>query len=186
MLLSRIARSRLAAFEREWNYDTSYMRDILSAGFGALRPLLGLGRMAAFRRGVPAAPWFAAKLAATRAEDCGPCLQLVVTMAERAGVAEPVLRALLAGDAAGVPEDVALGWRFARAALAHDPAADDLRAEIERRWGRAGLVSLAYAIAVSRVYPTLKYALGHGRACALVRVGAHESAVAPAPAAQTR
>jgi hypothetical protein len=33
------------------------------------------------------------------------------------------------------------------------------------------LVSLAFAITASRIYPTVKYALGHGKACMRVVVG---------------
>lgn len=39
------------------------------------------------------------------------------------------------------------------------------------RWGRRGLASLALALASARVFPTVKYALGHGRACTRVVVG---------------
>jgi hypothetical protein len=45
-----------------------------------------------------------------------------------------------------------------------------LRAEVMRRWGRRGLVSLALTMAASRVFPDVKYVLGHGHACTLVRV----------------
>ena len=38
-------------------------------------------------------------------------------------------------------------------------------------FGKRGLVSLAFAMTASRLYPTLKYALGHGRACTRVTVG---------------
>ncbi len=34
-----------------------------------------------------------------------------------------------------MPDDVELAWRFARATLAHDPAADGFRREIVTRWG---------------------------------------------------
>jgi hypothetical protein len=33
-----------------------------------------------------------------------------------------------------------------------------------------GLISLAFALACSRVYPTVKYALGHGKACTRLTV----------------
>ena len=42
--------------------------------------------------------------------------------------------------------------------------------EIVKRWGRRGLISLAFAITASRIYPTVKYALGHGKACMRVIV----------------
>jgi hypothetical protein len=51
------------------------------------------------------------------------------------------------------------------------PAADPLRDEIVRRWGKAGLVDIAMALTTARMYPTLKYALGHGKTCSRVTVG---------------
>jgi hypothetical protein len=60
--------------------------------------------------------------------------------------------------------------RFAKASLAHDAAADELRDEIVKRWGPRGLISLAFALVCPRVYPTVKYALGHGKACTRLTV----------------
>jgi hypothetical protein len=94
-----------------------------------------------------------------------------VTMAERAGVSPAVLRALLADQPDAMPPDVALVWKFTRATLAHDAAADEYRDAIVKRWGRRALVSVAFAITAARIYPTVKYALGHGKACMRVVVG---------------
>jgi hypothetical protein len=91
-------------------------------------------------------------------------------MAERAGVNPEILRAVLADDAAAMPPDVELVWRFTRATLAHAPAADELRDEIVKRWGRRALISLTFAITAARIYPTIKYALGYGKACVRVVV----------------
>lgn len=169
-MLSRLMRRRIAAFERAYDYPMDYAREILSAG---PRALLAFGRVQAlvrYRHGLPRDAWYAAKLAATKAEDCGPCTQIVVTFAEREGVAPAVLRAALAGDERGMGEAAALGYRFAEAVLAHDVAADALREAVARRWGQQGLVSLAFAIAGSRIFPTVKYALGHAKACTRVTV----------------
>jgi hypothetical protein len=92
-------------------------------------------------------------------------------MAERAGVRPAVLRAVLADNPDAMPPDVALVWKFTRATLAHDAAADEYREAIVKRWGRRALVSLAFAITAARIYPTVKYALGHGKACMRVVVG---------------
>ena len=159
-------------FERDWKYDATYMRDIIDASPRAA--WICFPRAAAlgqFRRGVPIEPWYAAGITAVRHEDCGPCTQLGVMMAERAGVTPAVLRALLADNPDAMPPDVALVWRFTRATLAYDAAADEYREAIVERWGRLGLISLAFAITASRIYPTVKYALGHGKACMRVVVG---------------
>jgi len=55
--------------------------------------------------------------------------------------------------------------------VAHDLAADETRAEIERRWGKRAVISVAFALSASRFFPTLKYALGHGKACTRIVVG---------------
>jgi hypothetical protein len=124
-----------------------------------------------FRRDAPIDAWCAAGITAVRHEDCGPCTQLAVTMAERAGVSAAVLRALLSDNPDAMPPEVALAWNFTRATLAHDAAADEYRDAIVKRWGRQALVSLAFAITAARIYPTVKYALGHGKACMRVVVG---------------
>jgi hypothetical protein len=120
-----------------------------------------------------------------RHEDCGPCTQLAVTMAERSGVSPAVLRAVLSDNPAAMPSDGALVWKFTRATLAHDVAADEYRDAIVARWGRRALVSVTFSITAARMYPTVKYALGHGKACTRVVVGGtpltfdHGGATAP-------
>src|SRR5918996_2970231 len=61
-------------------------------------------------------------------------------------------------------------WKFTRATLAHDAAADEYREAIVKRWGRRALVSVAFSITAARIYPTVKYALGHGKSCMRVTV----------------
>ena len=92
-------------------------------------------------------------------------------MAERGGVDAKVLRAVLTEDPTAMPDDVALAWRFTRATLDRDPAADQYREEIVRRWGPRAVISLAFAIVAARIYPTVKYAMGHGKACTRIVVG---------------
>lgn len=166
-----LLRKGIGKFERDWNYDASYMHDLIDASPRAgwlFSRAVAIGR---FRRDVPLDAWCAAGITAVRHEDCGPCTQLGVTMAERAGVSPAVLRAILSDDPDAMPSDVALVWKFTRATLAHDAEADTYRDAIVARWGRRALVSLALAITASRMYPTVKYALGHGKACTRIVVG---------------
>jgi hypothetical protein len=164
-------RKAIGKFEREWNYDASYMRDMIDASPRAAWLFARVTALGRFRRDAPLDAWCAAGITAVRHEDCGPCTQLGVTMAERAGVNPAVLQAVLADDPDAMPPDVALAWRFTRATLAHDAIADIYREEIVRRWGQLGLISLTFAITAARIYPTAKYALGHGKACMRVVVG---------------
>lgn len=164
-------RKQLDAFERRWNYDTGYMREILDqAGIGALAPMQGVQKMGAYRKDVPRDAYFAASLEAVRAGDCGPCMQLGIRMAQAQGVPPHVLRAIVAGDRESMSADVRLAFDLARATVTRDPACVELSEAVKRRWGMRGAVSLAYGIVAAQSYPTFKYALGHGRACLQVTV----------------
>jgi len=170
----------LDRFERQWSYDASYMRDVLAASRWSFLKFL-FGTQAADRAAAPPEAILAAGLVGTLAEDCGPCTQIGVDMAAAQGLDPAVIRAVLAGDEAAMGETAALAYRFARASLARDMAAcDPLRDEIVRRWGQKGLVAIGLTLTASRMYPTLKYALGHGKACSRVVVAGVAAPVAHA------
>lgn len=159
---------RLAAFEREHEYDASYMHEVLETD---LRAFLKFGRavgLGAYRRDVPADVYVAAALTSSIQADCGPCTQIGVGFALRAGIPPATIAAIVQGDLAAMSPDVALSARFARAVLARDLAADEHREEIVRRFGPRAVLALSFGIMTSQLYPTLKYALGHGKACSRV------------------
>jgi len=166
-----LLRRAIGAFERQWNYDASYIREMIEVSPRAAWRFLRATRLGNYRRDVPIEALATAGITAVRSEDCGPCTQLATAMAERQGVRPEVLRAVLKDDVAAMPDDAALAWRFAKAVLAHDAAADDYKAVILERWGPRAVVTLAFAITTARIYPTVKYAMGHGKACTRVVVG---------------
>jgi len=161
----------LDGFEKTFNYDASYMRHVLRVSPASLTKF-ALGSQAADRKAAPPEALVAAGLVGTLSEDCGPCTQVGVDIATANGVDPHVLRGILAGDEAAMGETAALAYRFARASLARDmEACDPLRDEIVRRWGDKALVAISLSIVAARMYPTLKYALGYGKACSKVTVG---------------
>jgi hypothetical protein len=170
-MIKWVLHKAIRKFERDWNYDASYMHDLIDASPHAGWLFARVTKLGQFRRDIPIDAWCAAGITAVRHEDCGPCTQLAVTMAERSGVRPSVLRAVLGDNPDAMPPDVALVWKFTQATLAHDATADQYREAIVQRWGRRALVSLAFAITAARIYPTVKYALGHGKACMRVVVG---------------
>ena len=178
-MLKWLIKRQLQAFGRRWGYDTSYMNEIVDeAGVSAVMPLQALGKLSAYRKNVSADAYAGATLTASKAADCGPCLQLGVKMAEAEGVKAQTIRAILERDYAKCPKETLLGIELALGTIARDGSGEEARAEIVRRWGRAGLVSLAYGIIAAQSYPTFKYAIGHGHACVRVRVGGETIAVA--------
>ena len=162
---------QIGAFERTWNYDASYMHEVIDVDPRAMLAFGKLQAISSYRKGVPPAAYFATGIAAVMAEDCGPCTQLAIDMAQRGGVDPAVLRAIVTRDFTAMPTEVALAVRFTEATLRHAPEADELRDEVVRQFGKGGLITLSFAMLAARMYPTLKYALGHGRACTRLAIG---------------
>ena len=169
-MLKWVIHRKLAAFERLHGYDASYMHEVLDVDFSAFMKFGRATGLGTYRKDVPADVYFAATLTSSVQGDCGPCTQLGVGFALGAGVPAATVAAVIKGDEASMPPEVAVAVRFARAVLARDPAADACREEIARRWGPRAVLSLAFGIMSVQLYPTLKYALGHGKACTRVVV----------------
>lgn len=134
-------------------------------------------RLGEFRAGVPTEVWVAVQITALLAEDCRPCVQLGVQLAQSRGVGHALLEALVTGAEDELPGDVALAVRFTRAVLDRSTEADAHRQALLERFGQLGLVSLAFAMTSARLYPTVKCALGYGNACSRVVIG--DRALAP-------
>lgn len=169
-MLKRFLHRAIRSFERQWDYDARYIHEMINADPRAawmFQRAAGLGK---YRKDAPVEALAAAGITAVKNEDCGPCTQLAVAMAERAGVAPDTLRAVLTETPSMMPPNVALAWRFTRATLDHHPLADEYRDEIIRMWGPKAVISLAFAIVTARMYPTVKYAMGHGKACTRIVV----------------
>jgi hypothetical protein len=169
-MLSWFLRRRLDAFERQFDYDMSYAREIVEISPRALLMYFRATNLGNYRKGVALDAWFAAALVATAFEDCGPCTQLGVTMAVRAGVEPEVVEHIVSGDFDALPPHVALSARFALASLERSPEVDELRGRVQELFGREGLLSIAFGMTTSRIYPTIKYAMGHGKTCQRVLV----------------
>jgi hypothetical protein len=169
-MLKWLIHRKLRAFEKQYGYDAAYMHEVLDLDVAAFLKFARATAIGSYRKDVPAEVYFAAGLTSSMQADCGPCTQLGVGFALQAGVPPRALAAIVAGEETAMTADVALGVRYARAVLAHDPQADTWREEITRRWGPRAVLALAFAIMASQLYPTLKYALGHGKACTRIVV----------------
>lgn len=169
-MLKWFIRRRLAAFEKQFGYDASYMRHVLDTDFGAFIQFARAAGISRYRRDVPIDLYYAVKIVGALTADCGPCTQLVVTMALHDGVPGATIARIVRGNEEDMTEPTRLGARFARAVLARDPAADELREEIVRWHGQRGLISLGLALVSSQLFPTFKYAIGYGHACQRVDI----------------
>ncbi len=180
-MIRRLLHSIIRRFEKRYGYDATYLHEVADISVGAFMKLGLAQAMNTHREGVPLDALFAARITAVRFEDCGPCAQLMINMALKAGVEPTMVHAIVVRDTDRMSDDAALGMRFADAVLAH-ASTDVTRAAALARFGEKGLVTLACSIAATRIYPTMKRALGHAHTCERLRVGA-ETVVAARAAA---
>jgi hypothetical protein len=102
-MLKALLRRQIDRMERQFDYDASYMRRVLAASPASFLKFGFVTRLVD-RKAAPAEALAAAGIAGTLAEDCGPCTQISVDMAAANGVGPRILRAILAGDEAGMGE----------------------------------------------------------------------------------
>ena len=171
------ARRELKAFADHYDYNVSYMANMLDISPDAYFKFSAITALAQHREAAPADAAFAAKLTGAVAEDCGPCVQLVVRMAQEAGMDDAQIEAVLTRDPSAMNQDATLGFRFADALVRRQPYLDGIRDEVEARWGEAAVIDLTFAVQIGRVFPMVKAGLGFAKTCERVRIGDHAVAV---------
>jgi hypothetical protein len=157
----------IRAFGQHYGYDVTYLESLMEASPGAFQAFEGAMGVGRYQKAAPAEALAIAKLTAVRAEDCGPCTELGVKMAREQGVEENVIRGALRGGEGLNPEQLDI-QRYARAVAANEEMEPELLPRLEARWGREVIAELALAIVGTRLYPTLRRALGHGKSCTLM------------------
>lgn len=153
------------AFGRAYDYDVSYMEEVINTSAGAGMRLSAFPLISQYRGPKEAQKvWVGAIFASTVEGDCGPCAQLVLDMALESGVDAGLLKSCFDGDPhqAG---DVGLGFRFALAAIHGRLEVDDLKDEIEAKYGKRAVIAASFAAGSGRFYPVFKRGLGYGHAC---------------------
>lgn len=187
---------RLDAEEKDLGASMDYLRFIADTSSSAFLRFAAIMPFANSRKVLPARARYVAQLVAVQCEDCGPCLQITVNLARKEGVGTDLIRSVLAGDSDHLPDDLAEVYAFgsAMAGPPSSPAHPDegssdvaggststdpihvdpatLRETMRSRYGDEGLVELAYAIASSRIPPTVKRVLGYAESCEMVSVRA--------------
>ena len=169
-MIKALLHHQIRKFENAFGYDAGYVHEIIDASPSIAVKFAIFRMLAAKTKDAPAEALYAAAIAAATSEDCGPCAQLVVNLAVKDGVEPQTIAALLRGDLAAAGRNAELAFRYGKAVALNGADAVELSAEVERHFGKRGLVALAFTVAFGRVYPTVKRGLGHGAACARLQV----------------
>ncbi len=169
-MIRRIIEGRISAAERSLGVPADYMRHILKVSLRAFLKFVKIMPLAEYRRALPVEPYHVARLVATRHEDCGTCVQIEVNLAKRDHVSPAVIRATLESQPDDLPPELADVYRFAEEVVRATGEEGACRDRIRQHYGEEALVELAMAIAVCRIFPTTKRALGYAKSCSVISV----------------
>lgn len=169
-MLQALILRKLDSLEKELGESIEYMRYVAKSSKRLLFKFMKFGAFAQHRKAMPKTPYFVACAVAAREEDCGPCVQILMNMARKEGVPAAPLQAVLDRRPEDLPDELADVYRFAEAVVAATWDEGEYRERIRERYGDEGLIELAYGIASSRVFPTVKRALGYAQSCSRVVV----------------
>lgn len=161
------SRASIRAFGQHYDYDVSYLDELMDVSPEAFLAFEGAMGMSQYRKVAPLDLLTVAKLTAARSEDCGPCTLLGVKMAREAGVPEAVIQGALRGGKGLSAEQLEV-HRYAQAVATNGTLDPELLTRLEQRLGKEVIAELALAIVAAKIYPTLKRGLGRASSCSLI------------------
>lgn len=170
LMLHWLISKRLDAAEKKLGASMDYLRYILKTSTTAFFRFTKIMPLAEYRQALPADAYHVARLVAVLAEDCGSCVQIEVNLARQHGVATEVLQVVLEGKLEALPKPLQVVHRFANAVVQQTGDDVELRSEVLKLYGDAGLVELSLGIAVAKMFPTTKRALGYAVSCSKMKV----------------
>lgn len=151
--------------EQQTRENADWMRDMLGYSRAAFVKFALFVPLARHRSAAPADALHIARIAAAKAEDCGPCLQTTINYALAGGVSPTLVKAAADGDIEALGPDLGAVYRFADAVANRDPACEDERPTLCELYGAAAIVDFSLAIATTRVFPTVKRGMGYALSC---------------------
>jgi hypothetical protein len=163
-------RRKLDAEEKKLGVSVDYLRYIVDVSPSAFLHFASIMPFANSRKVLSRDAWFVAQLVTLQHEDCGPCLQIAVNLAQQSGVEPALLRAVLDGERDRMSKEMIDVYDFTNSVVKGIGDADTLRETLRTRYRDRGLIELSYAIASSRIPPTVKRVLGYAKSCSEVEV----------------
>ncbi len=151
---------RLRAIEHDHGRPLSYLRQMLRVSPAHFFTFIKIMPLARFRRALPPEAYHLARIVTARHEHGGTCLQMEIRLAQQAGIRTPLLHAVLEESPCALPPELAEIYFFAETVARGSGEEDHWREAIMRRYGEVGIIELAHAICIARLFPTVVHVLG--------------------------
>mgnify|MGYP005989664831 CR=1 FL=1 len=160
----------LEGFQNHYNYDTNYMKEMLTENPNAYETFEGFLPMASFADEAPKDVLFVAKLTSMKNEDCGACLQLNVDMAIEAGVDKKIIQDIIFNEGKTLTSELKTVYDFTLSVGNKKDVGTELYSKINALYSKKVLVEIALAIASTKIFPTVKRVLNDFQTCSNIQI----------------
>lgn len=157
---------QIEQFEQHYQYDTTYMRELLQSSESAYAKFNQTLPLCSHREHLDKNSFWTVKLVSMQLEDCGACLQLNIQMAKEDGVATSLIRDILEGGKS-LPQPLQDVYHFTQAVALNLSPDSDLSARIEQHFNKGQRLELGLAVATTKLFPVIKRSMGYARQCQL-------------------
>ncbi len=160
----------LEGFGSHYDYDTTYMKEMLNVAPNAFEKFESFLPMASFVQSAPKDVIYLVKLAAMKNEDCGACLQLNVDMAIEAGVDKNIIKEVIFNEGKNLPLSLKDIYKFTLLVSNNKIIDDTLYDKIYETYSKEIMVEVSLAIASAKVFPTIKRVLNDIKSCSVIKI----------------
>lgn len=168
-MLQSLLNWQISRAERDLGVPLDYVRHVAATSLSAAIRLARFTKLAESGKG-PREALLVAGIVGAMSDDCGSCVQIGVNLARKQGLSREHLSAIVSRDPARLPAELADVYHFSEAITLNTDQQDVMRERIRERYGEKGLIEISMAVAMHRVYPTLKRGLGYAKSCSRVTV----------------
>ena len=160
----------LEGFQAHYDYDTSYMKEMLKENPEAYATFEAFLPMANFVKNTPKEVLYVVKLTSMKNEDCGACLQLNVDMAVEAGVEKEIIKEVVFNEGKNLSSTLKEVYDFTLLVANNQSIDTILYDKITTTYSKDILVEISLAIASAKIFPTIKRVLNDFRSCSMIQI----------------
>lgn len=160
----------IEGFKTHYNYDTSYMEEMLKASPASYEVFEGFLPMATFSNVTPVDVINVVRITAIKNEDCGTCVQLYVDLAIEAGLNKEIAIDIIFNKGESLSPELKLVYDFTLAVSNNETISANLLDRINQTYSREIMMEISLAIAATKVFPTIKRVLNYMQSCSIIHI----------------
>ena len=160
--------TKIEEFELKYNYDASYLKDLLQTSPNGFQKLQDALPLTFHRQRLDLESFWVTKIVSVQSIDCGSCLNLNISKALEEGVPQCLINAILFDETKLCEAHQAL--RTYVNSIINNKVDDFAAKFIKRRYSRAQLLELGICIATAQIFPLIKKVAGYNNSCSLITI----------------